>query len=849
MTQFARPDADQSFGGWTIAPLWSKIDEDISGGGTGDGATIQSSDNTVGDTCDIRLSDVQPPSGGTITAFVRWNKSASGGHTINGVCEVWEGVPGVGTMRGQGLANNISEVEAATNFNVTGITDYTNLYVRFIRNGSSGGSPGSRRSLVVEAFQLEVPDALTLKTSIDSPTVALSEAQASTVASDRTDTTPVSVAESAIPMLPFQSDDPISIGVQESAEKFIAVFEQSDVGAPTFASVSGGTTGSGEATGQSFQLDSNVSITHIQLFLKKDGDPTDSFIVQVLDTDIVTGNILYSQGIDAEDIPSGPGWFLIQLSPELELSSGVTYFLRLTRSGPRDVSDDVEVGHSTSDVYAGGTRYVRTLGNWNTATGDLALRLYGTASVLSLVTGSDDSSVGVTEGASQLAVIMSQSDSPASGLTEVAALLVGLTPVDEPATSVDEAQASLIAIDNAADTPTVTAVETSSSMLSTDIVDNTAVSVEDVSQAVGRADVSDDTLLSTAEAASSLVSSDRLDDPSLVLTEEQSSLIAIDNCADTPTAAVTEQVEVGVTVESSDDPTLQAFDLVISNVMRADVSDDLALTVDEALSLLSRSDVSDDVLVSLSEQAENLLSTEVSEVITASVQELSLIGVTLQGSDELNVSLQEASDSLLSIEGVDDIPVLVDEESQNQLFTDLTDEPALQLVETVEVGQSAVEKSGSDSPTLSVEELSLNNIYVNVVDAVSTAITDSVIDLNVLLAVTEDVQGAVDESLAVVGFLAAADEPTLSLLEQIINQSAFISSDDAAIVVLLESSDVGKEVVGLSFTPKPPFTARVVGPFRTNLSVVRSTDLVQPTVPIRKVIVDHKTHDLEVLDE
>ena len=161
MAQLARPDADQATGNWSSTPLWSKVDE----GSSGDDTTIASANNTNGDNADLRLSDVADPassSGHIIRAA--WNKNATGGHTIDAIAELWQGVPGTGTLIATLTVNDIGATEQTDTHALTGteadnITDYADLFLRVSRQGDTGGNPTGRRSLVVDFCELEVPDA------------------------------------------------------------------------------------------------------------------------------------------------------------------------------------------------------------------------------------------------------------------------------------------------------------------------------------------------------------------------------------------------------------------------------------------------------------------------------------------------------------------------------------------------------------------------------------------------------------------------------------------------------------------------------------------------------------------
>ena len=165
MTQYARPTGDTAVGSWTSTPLWSKVDDDLVSSPSGDGVTIASDDNSGGDAATLTLDSLTDPEVTTgHTMRVRWNKSASGGHQIDAVCNLVDSTNGtIATIS----VTNIGDAEQENTYTlnateVGNITDYSSsLSVSFVRNGDTGGPPGDRRSLVVEAFQFEVPDAPT----------------------------------------------------------------------------------------------------------------------------------------------------------------------------------------------------------------------------------------------------------------------------------------------------------------------------------------------------------------------------------------------------------------------------------------------------------------------------------------------------------------------------------------------------------------------------------------------------------------------------------------------------------------------------------------------------------------
>lgn len=173
MTQFARPSSDQSAGSWTTSPLWSKIDEDISGGGSGDGTLITS--DSVGNganttNADVKISTVTDPTlSSNHVIRVRWLCSDAS-RSLQAHIELWEGNPASGgTKRAEIIsASNVGGTEVEASYTLSSgeadaITDYSNLYFRFWGQGTGGGPS---RALQIEAAQFEVPDVAAPPTTV-----------------------------------------------------------------------------------------------------------------------------------------------------------------------------------------------------------------------------------------------------------------------------------------------------------------------------------------------------------------------------------------------------------------------------------------------------------------------------------------------------------------------------------------------------------------------------------------------------------------------------------------------------------------------------------------------------------
>lgn len=163
MAQILVPVSDVDTGDFTPTPLWSKVDDDSTVNATGDGTEITSTDNSA-DQADFSLSTGQDPdksSGHVLRA--RWYRSQNGNHSIHGELELWQGVPGTGTLIASLVSAQpieTSEVEDTYTLSAgeaDSITDYSDLHLRLIRQGGTGGNPNGRESLNVDLIEFEVP--------------------------------------------------------------------------------------------------------------------------------------------------------------------------------------------------------------------------------------------------------------------------------------------------------------------------------------------------------------------------------------------------------------------------------------------------------------------------------------------------------------------------------------------------------------------------------------------------------------------------------------------------------------------------------------------------------------------
>jgi hypothetical protein len=194
MAQFIRPISDVADGLWTTTPFFSKIDEDIGGGG--DDVTVASeavANNTNTTNLDLEgtNSGIGDPSVSTGHILrVLWASSSV--RNITGHLELWQGVPDTGSLLADATVEIVDATEVTTALTLSGaeadsITNYNDLHFRLWGRGTEGGPA---RSLVVDAIELEIPDASGTEhtaTPTDDADVTDSTAAAKTITVEITD--------------------------------------------------------------------------------------------------------------------------------------------------------------------------------------------------------------------------------------------------------------------------------------------------------------------------------------------------------------------------------------------------------------------------------------------------------------------------------------------------------------------------------------------------------------------------------------------------------------------------------------------------------------------------------------
>lgn len=223
-----------------------------------------------------------------------------------------------------------------------------------------------------------------------SPTVALNTADATAFGTDTTPTLDFTGTDG-------DSDD-IRYNVQIDTDvDFDGNLQDGNLNSSTgFDSLQGGTGASSEgfqAAGQTIIPISSFSLTSIDLKLSRAGTPTDEIRVSIY-TGSETGTLLgTSDSIDISGVTTDSAGEVINFpfSIPVSITSGVTHYIVVERTGARDTSNKMLTLRSIDNSYSDGINRARNNNVWSDNTsfssgGDLYFQLYG---VLSRVSGTD----------------------------------------------------------------------------------------------------------------------------------------------------------------------------------------------------------------------------------------------------------------------------------------------------------------------------------------------------------------------------------------------------------------------------------------------------------------------------
>ena len=225
MAQLLLPVADIATGSWATTPGWSKVNDDLVTNPTGTGTSFDSeavgnNTNTSNFDSELPTSGITDP-GGNINHILRarWSHNQSG-RTMQGNLELWQGVPGTGTLIATlQIDPDITITENTATYTLTGteadnITDYNDLHLRLWGRGTSGGPT---RTLVAEAIEFEIPDGGTAHTGTPTDDVDVTDSTDSALDAVRSQDDDADVTDDTsriAPAVRVQSDD---VGVTDAA--------------------------------------------------------------------------------------------------------------------------------------------------------------------------------------------------------------------------------------------------------------------------------------------------------------------------------------------------------------------------------------------------------------------------------------------------------------------------------------------------------------------------------------------------------------------------------------------------------------------------------------------------------
>ena len=163
-----------------------------------------------------------------------------------------------------------------------------------------------------------------------------------------------------------------------------AIITNYEIGTPAVNGINGAGGNGYEALGQTFQIQSNKTITKIQVYLNKIGTPTANFGARIETTSggLPTGTLVNANAVKeilGTSLPVSAGWVDFVFPAAFSLLSGVTYGIKIYQS----VDDVTNSGQWTFDnggasSYAYGQFMSELNGTWTAdATRDFWFRVWG----------------------------------------------------------------------------------------------------------------------------------------------------------------------------------------------------------------------------------------------------------------------------------------------------------------------------------------------------------------------------------------------------------------------------------------------------------------------------------------
>ncbi len=211
------------------------------------------------------------------------------------------------------------------------------------------------------------------------------------------------------------SSEAVEANTSEVVESFVSIL---------------GASGAQEEQGMEFQVQTEITCTKIQVFIKKILAPTDNIIAEIqTDSSTLPSGILVDTNatkvLVASTIDTDYAWVEFEFPDSFTLKADTVYHLVLRRSGTRDDVNYIVWAYN-SGVYTYGTHEVKASGTWTNSTGFKLFRVYGTHLVLQ----SYSEATIIQQGSYSLKAIAKITESLTETLTRTLATAIDLTGVN-----------------------------------------------------------------------------------------------------------------------------------------------------------------------------------------------------------------------------------------------------------------------------------------------------------------------------------------------------------------------------------------------------------------------------------